>query len=136
MCYEALSPVSPTNAARQMDISDLVIVLNVNSTNSKQSKLCVKCTLYIDTRLFWKHAVRRNRPQYVYDEIVKASVSGMLHLRNVFQFVVYRLYNNVSSTKTCRDAFLRLGKQDCRIKSPVAKTWQLAETQECVSTVW
>ena len=43
---------------------------------------------------------------------------------------------NVSSTKTCRDAFLRLGKQDCRIKSPVAKTWQLAETQECVSTVW
>ena len=42
---------------------------------------------------------------------------------------------NVSSTKTCRDAFLRLGKQDCRIKSPVAKTWQLAETQECVSTV-
>ena len=44
--------------------------------------------------------------------------------------------NNVSSTKTCRDAFLRLGKQDCRIKSPVAKTWQLAETQECVSTVW
>ena len=67
---------------------------NVNSTNSKQSKLCVKCTLYIDTRLFWKHAVRRNRPQYVYDEIVKASVSGMLHLRNVFQFVVYRLYNS------------------------------------------
>ena len=33
-----------------------------------------------------------------------------------------------SSTKTCRDAFLRLGKQDSRIKSPVAKTWQLAET--------
>lgn len=48
---------------------------NVSSTNSKQSKLCVKCTLYIDTRLFGKHAVRRNRPQYVYDEIVKASVS-------------------------------------------------------------
>lgn len=69
-------------------------IVNVNSTNSKQSKLCVKCTLYIDTRLFWKHAVRRNRPQYVYDEIVKASVSGMLHLRNVFQFVVYRLYNS------------------------------------------
>lgn len=68
--------------------------LNVSSTNSKQSKLCVKCTLYIDTRLFGKHAVRRNRPQYVYDEIVKASVSGMLHLRNVFQFVVYRLYNS------------------------------------------
>ena len=45
-------------------------------------------------------------------------------------------YINVSSTKTCRDAFLRLGKQDCRIKSPIAKTWQLAETQECVSTVW
>ena len=45
-------------------------------------------------------------------------------------------YVNVSSTKSCRDAFLRLGKQDCRIKSPVAKTWQLAETQECVSTVW
>ena len=45
-------------------------------------------------------------------------------------------YINVSSTKTCRDAFLRLSKQDCRIKSPVAKTWQLAETQECVSTVW
>ncbi len=50
-------------------------IINVSSTNSKQSKLCVKCTLYIDTRLFWKHAVRRNRPQYVYDEIVKASVS-------------------------------------------------------------
>ena len=49
--------------------------INVSSTNSKQSKLCVKCTLYIDTRLFGKHAVRRNRPQYVYDEIVKASVS-------------------------------------------------------------
>ena len=49
--------------------------VNVSSTNSKQSKLCVKCTLYIDTRLFGKHAVRRNRPQYVYDEIVKASVS-------------------------------------------------------------
>ena len=45
-------------------------------------------------------------------------------------------YFNVSSTKSCRDAFLRLGKQDCRIKSPIAKTWQLAETQECVSTVW
>ena len=45
-------------------------------------------------------------------------------------------YINVSSTKSCRDAFLRLGKQDCRIKSPIAKTWQLAETQECVSTVW
>ena len=43
---------------------------------------------------------------------------------------------NVSSMKSCRDAFLRLGKQDCRIKSPIAKTWQLAETQECVSTVW
>ena len=43
---------------------------------------------------------------------------------------------NASSTKSCRDAFLRLGKQDCRIKSPIAKTWQLAETQECVSTVW
>lgn len=50
-------------------------LINVSSTNSKQSKLCVKCTLYIDTRLFGKHAVRRNRPQYVYDEIVKASVS-------------------------------------------------------------
>ena len=49
--------------------------INVSSTNSKQSKLCVKCTLYIDTRLFGKHAVRRNRPEYVYDEIVKASVS-------------------------------------------------------------
>ena len=48
---------------------------NVSSTNSKQSKLCVKCTLYIDTRLLGKHAVRLNRPQYVYDEIVKASVS-------------------------------------------------------------
>ena len=47
----------------------------------------------------------------------------------------YTLYN-VSSTKTCRDAFLRLSKQDCRIKSPVAKTWQLSETQEGVSTVW
>ena len=47
----------------------------MSSTNSKQSKLCVKCTLYIDTRLFGKHAVRRNRPEYVYDEIVKASVS-------------------------------------------------------------
>ena len=53
----------------------LSLVINVSSTNSKQSKLCVKCTLYIDTRLFGKHAVRRNRPQYVYDEIVKASVS-------------------------------------------------------------
>ena len=50
-------------------------IINVSSTNSKQSKLCVKCTLYIDTRLFGKHAVRRNRPEYVYDEIVKASVS-------------------------------------------------------------
>ena len=47
-----------------------------------------------------------------------------------------RRLNIVSSTKSCRDAFLRLGKQDCRIKSPIAKTWQLAETQECVSTVW
>ena len=41
---------------------------------------------------------------------------------------------SVSSAKSCRDAFLRLGTRDCRIKSPVAKTWQLAETQECVST--
>ena len=31
----------------------------------------------------------------------------------------------MNSTKSCRDAFLRLGKQDCRIKSPIAKTWQL-----------
>ena len=40
----------------------------------------------------------------------------------------------VSSAKSCRDAFSRLGTRDCRIKSPVAKTWRLAETQECVST--
>ncbi len=52
-------------------------------------------------------------------------------------YLLIELINNsASSTKTCRDAFLRLSKQDCRIKSPVAKTWQLAETQECVSTVW
>ena len=41
---------------------------------------------------------------------------------------------SVSSAKSCRDAFLRLGTRDCRMKSPVAKTWRLAETQECVST--
>ena len=40
----------------------------------------------------------------------------------------------VSSTKSCRDAFLRLGTRDCRIKSPAAKAWRFAETQECVST--
>lgn len=58
-----------------MPYCNIYYYINVSSTNSKQSKLCVKCTLYIDTRLFGKHAVRRNRPEYVYDEIVKASVS-------------------------------------------------------------
>ena len=33
---------------------------NVSSTNSKQSKLCVKCTLYIDTRLLGKHGTVQN----------------------------------------------------------------------------
>ena len=66
----------------------------MSSTNSKQSKLCVKCTLYIDTRLFGKHAVRSNSPQNVDDEIVKTPMPGMLHLCDVFQFIVYRLYNS------------------------------------------
>ena len=41
---------------------------------------------------------------------------------------------SVSSAKSCRDAFSRLGTRDCRMKSPAAKAWRLAETQECVST--
>ena len=63
------------------------------------------------------------------------SLLGILRDGDIALFVTSGTYF-VSSTKTCRDAFLRLGKQDCRIKSPIAKTWQLAETQECVSTVW
>ena len=41
---------------------------------------------------------------------------------------------SVSSAKSCRDAFLRLGKRDSRIKLAIAKAWRFAETQECVST--
>ena len=41
---------------------------------------------------------------------------------------------SVSSTKSCRDAFLRLGKRDCRMKLAIAEAWRFAETQECVST--
>ena len=41
---------------------------------------------------------------------------------------------SVSSTKSCRDAFLRLGTRDCRMKLAIAEAWRFAETQECVST--
>ena len=34
---------------------------------------------------------------------------------HIYQAIDLQLLNNVSSTKTCRDAFLRLSKQDCRI---------------------
>ena len=41
---------------------------------------------------------------------------------------------SVSSTKSRRDAFLRLGTRDCRMKLAIAEAWRFAETQECVST--
>ena len=41
---------------------------------------------------------------------------------------------SVSSTKSCRGAFLRLGTRDCRMKLAIAEAWRFAETQECVST--
>ena len=77
----------------------------------------------------------------IYQESTKVSLFSHLDYTNIpVEDKLWSTYLHaciiVSSTKTCRDAFLRLSQQDCRIKSPIAKTWQLAETQECVSTVW
>ena len=36
------------------------ININVSSTNSEQSKLCINGPLYIDAWLLWKQAIGRN----------------------------------------------------------------------------
>ena len=36
--------------------------INVSSTNSKQSKLCINSPLHIDARLLWKQAISSNSP--------------------------------------------------------------------------
>ena len=47
----------------------------------------------IDARLFRKTTVCGQCPQHVNDEVVKASVSGVLHLRDVLQLVIDSLDN-------------------------------------------
>ncbi len=63
-----------------MDISigilfRLSVIVNVSSTNSKQSELCVKSSCNIDTRLLRKATICSNCTQQVYDKIIKAPVS-------------------------------------------------------------
>ena len=36
--------------------------VNVSSTNSKQSKLCINSPLHIDAQLLWKQAIGSNSP--------------------------------------------------------------------------
>ena len=36
--------------------------VNVSSTNSKQSKLCINGPLHIDARLLWKQTIGSNSP--------------------------------------------------------------------------
>ena len=36
------------------------LLINVSSTNSEQSKLCINGSLYIDAWLLWKQAIGRN----------------------------------------------------------------------------
>ena len=43
----------------QIDVENY---FNVSSTNSEQSKLCVKVPLYIDARLLWKQTIGSNSP--------------------------------------------------------------------------
>ena len=70
----------------------MLSINNVSSMNSKQWKLCVNCTLYIDTRLLRKHTISSDSSKQVHDEIVKAPVSWMFHLCNILQLVIYRFY--------------------------------------------
>ena len=39
------------------------VVINVSSTNSEQSKLCINSPLYIDTRLLWEQTIGSNSTQ-------------------------------------------------------------------------
>ena len=51
-----------------------IIIFNVSSMNSKQSKLCVNSSRNIDTRLLWKAAVCGDCTQEIDDKIIKAPV--------------------------------------------------------------
>lgn len=42
--------------------------------------------------LLLKHTICSNSSQYVYDKIVKASVSGVFDLSNILQFVIDSFY--------------------------------------------
>ena len=42
--------------------NDLLLCINVSSTNSEQSKLCINGPLQIDARLLWKQAIGSNSP--------------------------------------------------------------------------
>ena len=41
---------------------NIILLINVSSTNSEQSKLCVNGPLYIDARLLWKQTINSNSP--------------------------------------------------------------------------
>ena len=43
-----------------LSIGAQLVVNNVSSTNSEQSKLCVNGPLYIDARLLWKQTIGGN----------------------------------------------------------------------------
>ena len=54
---------------------------------------------------------------------------GLLRRENTSPYII-----NVNSTKSCRDAFLRLSKPPGLRKRQFHSAILLAETQECVST--
>lgn len=56
--------------------------------------LCIQCPLYIDARLLWEQAICSNSTEQIDDEIIKASVSGMLYLCNILQLIIHGFYNS------------------------------------------
>ena len=65
----------------------------MSSTHLEQSKLCVNSPLYIDTGLLWEQTIGSNSTQSIDNEIVKASMSGVLHLRNILKLIIHGFYN-------------------------------------------
>ena len=68
-------------------------IINVSSTNSKQSELCVNSSCNIYTRLLRKATICSNCTQQVYDKIIKTPVSWMFHLCYILKFVIDSLDN-------------------------------------------
>lgn len=50
------------------------MLINVSSTNSKQSELCIYSSRDIDTRLLWEATICSNCTQEVDNKIIKGSM--------------------------------------------------------------